>query len=171
METTNTTPPDGEFNLHRLATEIIRGGTSADPAELAAELVNCIDPVHFDAAVHQMAREYVRSVIGSERRTATAAGPSTGSRKVAAARDQWLRLIEVPEFVPSLNGWVRLREATESQVREMAQHRMDQANKNVAAARRYEKIARQMRALQAKTVADLPSDALRSAFDAKRDAA
>lgn len=177
METPNTTRAEaGEFSLHALATQIVRTHESVDPTELAHELIGLIDSEHFDSAVRTMAREYVRTVIGSERRAATAATAATprtatGSRRVAAARDQWQRLIDVPEYVPSLASWVRLREATQSQVREMAAHRTHQASKNVAAAKRYEKIARSMRSLGAATVGDLPADALRSVFETKRDAA
>jgi hypothetical protein len=156
-----------DYNLHGLASSIVRDSQSADPHDLGIELINSIDPAHFDEAVQAMAREYIRSIIGSLRAQANKPSTAQGSRKVEAARNQWRRLIEIPEFVPSLNAWVKLHEATYDQVMEMAAYRMAQAHRNAAAAKRFEKIAKSMKALNAAVVGDLPDDLLEDSFSAK----
>lgn len=156
-----------DFSLHALTKEIIHSSKSADPTEIAAQLVAQIPPAHLDHAVQQMARAYVRTVISTVRQKAIAPPDGYASRKIQAARERWRRLLDVPEFVPSLNGWIRLHEATREQVLEMAAHRMHQADMNSAAAKRYESIAKSMKTLKAQTVGDLPEDLLAETFGAK----
>lgn len=156
---------DDPFNLHALATEVIRTSESVEPGELAAQLIDAIPDGDRDEAMLVMARGYVRSVFHGMRSSAQGAShKSRGSAKVGAAREAWQRLIDVPEYVPSLDGWIRLREATRDQVIEMAQHRTAMAQKNRAAAKRYERIAQRMGQLKAATVGDLPADVLETEF-------
>ena len=64
-----------DFSLHGLASEIVRTSKSAEPTDLAEQLVAQIPPEHLDAALRMMARAYVRTVITTARSHAQV-GPS-----------------------------------------------------------------------------------------------
>lgn len=143
------------MNLHQLALETVRESASPDPGVMAEDLVNRIPAGEYRDALLMMARAYVCDVIRSQRTALNGGGRSSGSRKVEAARAAWKRLLDVPEYVPSIGAWIALRDATREQVLEMAALRQAKAAENLAVAERYEAIAKAMRREGVKTAADL----------------
>jgi hypothetical protein len=152
------------MNLHALALKIVRENGSPDPSVLAKSLVAAVEPDDYRDVLEEMARGYIRHVIGYERHSGSVAGVGHGSSKVAGARDAWARFLAGPEFVPSLGEWVHLRDATREQVLEMAGLRFEKARENEAAGQRYKALAARMRTAKAKQVGDLDESVIADIF-------
>lgn len=143
-------------NLRALASEIVDSSHSPDPGVMAEELISRLKPRDFREMALAVARDYIRGAVLDRRRGAVTPMPS---RKVEAAREAWKRMLDQPEFVPSV-GWVYLRDATAEQVREMADMRTSKATELTTAAARYSALADQMAKHSVMRVADLPDDVL-----------
>lgn len=166
MTITDTMPTEvATFNLHAAARSVIDEGASVDPHVLAKDLVARVPADETTRVFERMAAVYLRGVMGNVRvtersavaRELTHSQPAGGSKKMAAARDAWQRLLDSPEYVTSA-GWLRLREATCEQVLEMSELRAIKASENIAASHRYAALAAAMKTHDAATVADLPKD-------------
>lgn len=158
------------LNLWALAAEVVSDSMSPDPGIIAEELVSRIGQEHYREALVYMARDLVTSVIHDRRREMNGGPPNAnGSRKVAAARDAWKRLLDTPEFVPSV-GWIFLRDATHTQVLEMAGARKKKSIELADAAKRYSALAKEMQVRSVMRVADLPDDVLGTLLDETRAA-
>lgn len=148
------------LNLHAIALQVVRESGSPDPDDMVAAFVAAIDTDDYAAAIQVLARDLLRSVIRHQREALSVSG-GRGSRKVEAAREAWKRLLDAPEYLPSV-GWIFLRDATHDQVLEMASVRVEKARELTAAAKQYRRVAEAMAAGKAKHVSDLPDDTLES---------
>lgn len=156
-----------EINLHALAADVLEDTVSPDPGVMAQEFVMRIPADQYREALLLLARAYMREVLRARRQSQNGGSPNaTGSRKVAAAREAWKRLLDTPEFVPS-SGWVFLRDANVQHVREMAGMRRSKSAELRAAAARYDRLADRMEAAKAQRVGDLPDDTLSQLLDAE----
>lgn len=147
------------FNINALAREVLHESVSPDPGIMAEDLVARIPAAAYRDALVSLARSLMREMVRAQRSQTNGGAPATGSRKVAAARDAWKRLLDTPEFVPSV-GWLFLRDATWRQVLEMSRMRDEKASELRAAAGRYARLAGAMKNSGAAKVADLPDDTL-----------
>lgn len=148
------------LNLHALASEVVRESGSPEPEVMAADLVARLDPADYREALTILARDLIRDSIRRQREALNGgASHYQGSRKVANAREAWKRLLDSPEYVPSV-GWLFLRDASHDQVLEMAGLRMEKSRELVAAATQYKRIAEEMEKSGATVVSDLPDDTL-----------
>lgn len=148
------------LNLSAIARSVVRESSSPDPDAMVALFVAQIDPSEYAEAIRVLARDYIRQAIRVQREALNGGAPnSTGSRKVAAAREAWKRLLDSPEYIPSA-GWIFLRDASREQVLEMAGVRAEKSKELAAAAKQYRRIAEVMVEHGAAQVADLPDDTL-----------
>jgi hypothetical protein len=153
------------MNLHGLALEIVRENGSPDPSVLAKSLVDKIKPKDYRKALDQMARQYVRVVMTEDaRRRGNGGGKGRGSAKVANAREAWQRILNSPEYVPSIGEWLHLRDATREQVLEMGELRMVKARENEAAAQLYFTLAKKMKTAKAEHVIDVDQTVILDLF-------
>lgn len=149
-----------EINLHAIATDVLLDSVSPDPGVMAQEFVMRIPLEQYRDALLALARAYMREVVRAKRQAQNGGAPNAGgSRKVAAVREAWKRLLDTPEFVPSA-GWLFLRDATAQQVVEMAGLRESKSQELRAAAARYRRLADRMKASDVMRVGDLPEDVL-----------
>lgn len=149
----------GTVNLRALAQEVLHESLSPDPAEMVADFVSRIPSQQYRAALEALAVDYLRRVIHDQRSARNGGVPNGGSRKLAAARDAFKRMLDTPEFVPG-TGWLFLRDATADQVLAMAGMRRAKAQELQGAAERYAALADELRKTGIARVGDLPEQSL-----------
>lgn len=158
------------LNLHALAHTVLDESLSPDPAVMASDFVARIPSERYREALEVLAKDYLRRAIHSQRSTRNGGEPQPGSRKVAAVREAWNRLLGTPEFVPG-TGWLFLRDATAEQVRAMAGMRRAKSRELNAAADRYAALASELEQSGVNRVGDLPGETLERLLGDVEDAA
>lgn len=133
----------------------------SDPREIAAEVLASIPDEDLRDCLADALAVYVsrhltrgRSGVPTPEKLEEGLRPVTPARsaKVNAIRDHWAKFLG--ERVQVEGTWKRVAECTVSDVQVLARERRDVAARNVAHAKRFEKLANDMQAQGALTVAD-----------------
>jgi hypothetical protein len=157
-------------SLRHLVSEVVETSPDADPGQIAAQVVDRLPRADYKHALLELARPYVREVIRTSRSQHSKRMGARGSSKVAAIREAaWKARLDSPEYVPSADVWIHLRDATREQVLEMAAYRIKLGTESIIAGKRYEALAEDMRKASVMRVGDMAEDMLREALT--RDAA
>jgi hypothetical protein len=149
-----------EFSLRIVVREAIANSTSAEYKDIAAEVLDAIDPTLIREALRQALPHYVRDIAVRERGSGPAIIPvATGtSAKVQAIREDWQR--RLTEIYPTPTGNKRLGDLTYADLMHQAKVCQEAAEATMAKAKGWENLARAVRKGGAKTVRDLAPEVL-----------
>lgn len=168
-----------EFDLRALIREVCAGSSITDPATLAKEVGRRIGRSQERAAIDQalptMLQHYISRNRGSinvpdghlagDTQSGRAVGtPAPGiarSRKVAAIRETWRKMLgDRINIGPDLSDWKFLSDCTAVDLDYAAQLRENHARRNAARAVQLRSLAELLDQHQVTTVGELPTDAL-----------
>lgn len=141
--------------LYTIVNEVLETTSESDPRSIAAEVLASIPDEGWREVVSPALVSYVSSLVTRSRQgvpTQPNRPKVVRSAKVAGIRDDWQRFLG--ERVQVEGTWKRVAECTVSDVQVLARERRDVAARNVAHAKRFEKLAKDMQAQGALTVAD-----------------
>lgn len=144
--------------LNDITQKVLDTTTSSDPRVIAQEVLAVIPDEDLRECLGVALVQYVsvrvtrnRMGVPVELPTVPARPPAVSS-KVNAIRDHWGAFLA--ERVQVEGTWKRVADCTVSDVEALAQERREVAARNAAHAKRFEKLAREMQAQGAATVAD-----------------
>lgn len=147
--------------LNEYVTATLATTTKSDPREIAAEVLASIPDVDLRECLGDALGTYMQWHITKSRRGIPAPEKleedlkpvaPVRSAKVNAIRDHWAKFLE--ERVQVNGNWKKVADCTVLDVQALARERHEIAAKNVAHARRFEKLAEDMQAQGAATVAE-----------------
>lgn len=141
--------------LYDMIRSTLDRSTETDPRVIATEVLAALPDEGWRKMVAPALVSYVSSFVTRSRQGVPAQPDRpkiVRSAKVAGIRDDWQRFLG--ERVQVEGTWKRVAECTVSDVQALAQERYEVAARNVAHAKRFEKLAREMQAQGAVTVAD-----------------
>lgn len=136
----------------------------SDPRDIADRIIADLTPHERTFALAEALPPYVRECLGASRMHARMPAPSS-SAKVGAIRAWGERLLALSVDVSGEGGeWKRLADCTRDELLVVASYRRKQAERNVATAVQYEKLAARLDEADVATVADLTADDLADVF-------
>lgn len=144
------------FDLRSLIREVLATSAATDPRDLAREVAARVPVEHLRGALELALVEAVRVVSNRERHANREASvdPVRPSKKWSDASDLYLKVLRQREYISTDGEWKFLGDCTKDDLTAAAQLRFEQASRNVAVAKKYEKLASAMS--DGQTVADLP---------------
>ena len=141
--------------LYDMIRTVLDESTETDPRVIAADVLAAIPDEGWREVVSPALVSYVSSLVTRSRQgvpTQPNRPQVVRSAKVAGIRDDWQRFLG--ERVQVEGTWKRVAECTVQDVQALARERREVAAKNVAHATRFEKLAEDMQAQGAATVAE-----------------
>ncbi len=155
-----------EFDLREAVHAVVNDTDLASPREIAAKVAENVPQRHLRAALADALVDYVRDELGRMRgRRGRAGRPGSYSPKRAAIADMWRHELRDRIHVGDAQ-WKLLGDCTYDDLAKAAAERREQARRNAARAAFYENLAELVREHGAATVAELPAEALDTAFGA-----
>jgi hypothetical protein len=172
MEKTMTTKTKAE-TLSQFVIDTKRATGIVDPKDLAKVVFDTTPPSLLEDFYRTALDAYVQMRLGVERNNvAKAAGtmlaptnPTGGSgrsKKVKAVRSWWAEFCS--QSLLTAHGWVPMGNATVADISFAAVERRTVAHENEAMAAKYEALAKKMKSVKAKTVAELSESDVKPIF-------
>lgn len=147
--------------LNEYVETVLASTAQSDPREIAAEVLASISDADLRDCLEEALPMYVsryltrgRSGVPTPEKREKDLKPvaPVRSAKVGAIRDHWAKFLE--ERVQVNGNWKKVADCTVQDVQALARERREVAAKNVAHAKRFEKLAEDMQAQGAATVAE-----------------
>ncbi len=162
------------FDLRALIREVCDNSTMADPATLAKEVSRRIGRNQQREALDQALPLVVQHVVSRQRggfvpeqRGGGGNAAPSRSRKVAAIRETWRRMLRDRIAIgPAVSDWKFLGDCNADDLAYAAAIREDHARRNAARAEQLRNLAELLTAHGVATVAELPEPALAASLEA-----
>jgi hypothetical protein len=157
------TDVDTDVNVRALARTVITTSPAADPAVLAAELLDRIPAGSERLVLEQCLRDVVRQVIHDSRPSMLVPDASTPNKswKVQGVRDAWQRALrDLYHVGPDASDWKRLADCTRDDLLFAAAERREHAARTLAKAEQLDRLAALVAEHGVERVADLPGPTL-----------
>jgi len=163
-------PSGPDFDLRATVRDVLNTSPSADPVDIARDVLARIDPADTREALRQALVSIVRNEISLARMRQTArdaqtstahpgGGPSRPVRTHADhSREAWRRHLD--DRMPGVDGWKRLREFTAADLDAAAAFREGLAAANATEAERLRALQKALADADVTTVGDLDDDVL-----------
>ena len=159
-----------QFDLKGLIRDHIKQANSADPHDIAADVIGDIPGNRLREVLGLLLPDYVRQELGKERRAVLRR--SRPKRKAKGKWDRVKELAETDEFklwdtsfhVPSTDTWKFFRELDCNDVAEIALNYNNLAASNAAWADSFDELGKVMRRHKVSVTHDLPTETVRKIF-------
>jgi hypothetical protein len=159
-----------KFDIHGLIRDTIKSSSSADPHDIAVDVVEAIPGNRLREVLGMLMPDYVRQELGKERRAVLRKKrrkPSKSKRygrvKQTVDTDEF-KLWDTSFYIPSTNEWRFFKELTRDNVAEIAEGYHHAAESNAAWADSFEQLGAAMKRQRATVANDLPTETVRSIF-------
>lgn len=151
-----------EFDLHGLVREQLASSAVADPYVLAEHITKLVPDEDLRDALLACLPAMVRELIRNHRLGVRGHAAEPGPSRKAGALAWHAELLRQREY--TTDGWKLFGELTAAELVEAARLRREQAERNLAIAETYDRLAARMRKLKAATVAEVPAEVLEAVY-------